>query len=149
MDKFLRPHRLDVDPSSVHAANEWRHWFRTFENFMAAVESGGAGADGAGNALDKLVMLTNFISPMVFRYISSCSTYQLAIDQLKEVSIKPKSVIFSRHVLLSRLQSATDLHFQLGWHNQDQYYYVDMWDQRMIHWSMKWNFLKRMGIMLT
>ena len=108
MDKFLRPDRLDVDPSSVHAANEWRHWFRTFENFMAAVESGGAGADGAGNALDKLVMLTNYISPMVVGYISSCSTYQLAIDRLIEVYLKPKSVIFSRHVLSSRLQSATE-----------------------------------------
>ncbi|XP_042218088.1 uncharacterized protein LOC121863481 [Homarus americanus] len=34
MEKLLRPTRLDIDPNSPTAAKEWKHWHRTFINFI-------------------------------------------------------------------------------------------------------------------
>ncbi|XP_068235485.1 uncharacterized protein [Palaemon carinicauda] len=43
MAKLLKPSRLDTDPSSSNAAKEWKHWHRTFTNFIE--ESGDAAPD--------------------------------------------------------------------------------------------------------
>ncbi|XP_068231900.1 uncharacterized protein [Palaemon carinicauda] len=43
MAKLLKPSRLDTDPSSSNAAQEWKHWHRTFTNFIG--ESGEAAPD--------------------------------------------------------------------------------------------------------
>ena len=37
MDKHLRPPRFDTEPNSLNAEKEWRHWYRTFVNFVAEV----------------------------------------------------------------------------------------------------------------
>ncbi len=56
MERYLRPEKLDADLSSSTAGKEWQHWFRTFENFVAALP---------GEELDKLRVLTN-VSPRIF-----------------------------------------------------------------------------------
>ncbi|XP_064103977.1 uncharacterized protein LOC135213780 [Macrobrachium nipponense] len=38
MERVLKPAHLDVDPSSPTAAKEWRHWHRTFVNFIEECE---------------------------------------------------------------------------------------------------------------
>jgi len=37
MDKHLRPARFDTEPNSTNAEKEWRHWYRTFLNFINAI----------------------------------------------------------------------------------------------------------------
>ena len=54
MDRLLRPERLDTDPSTSSVAQEWTHWFKTFQKFLAVLLAEG---------LDKLDILTNFVSP--------------------------------------------------------------------------------------
>ena len=34
MEKALKPVRLDLDASSPGASKQWKHWRRTFENFL-------------------------------------------------------------------------------------------------------------------
>jgi hypothetical protein len=34
MEKVLKPTRLDLDVSAPNAAKHWKHWRKTFENFI-------------------------------------------------------------------------------------------------------------------
>jgi len=48
MDKLMKPSRLDLDPSSSSASKEWRHWRKTFENYVE-----GLGQQREHRAVDK------------------------------------------------------------------------------------------------
>ena len=37
MERYLRPERLDADPNSPTAKQEYKHWKRTFDAFLTAV----------------------------------------------------------------------------------------------------------------
>ena len=53
MDTLLKPARLDLDPNSPTATKEWRHWHRTFTNFI----------DECGDkAPDQYRTLVNYVS---------------------------------------------------------------------------------------
>ena len=97
MDKVLRPERLETDPNSSTAANEWIHWRRTFENFLAVLPEEG---------LDKFRVLTNFVSPLVYQYIEESGNYDTAIETLETIFVKPKNEIYARHLLATRRQQA-------------------------------------------
>ena len=94
MDKFLRPKCFDTNPSAVGSDKQWIHWFKTFENFVASIES----------VTDNLVLLTNYVAPDVYKYIADCTTYTSAINTLKALYFKPKNEIYARHVLATRCQ---------------------------------------------
>ncbi len=94
MDKYLRPERLDADPSSSTAAEEWRHWKRTFSNFLEAFP----------DPPDKLKAITNFVSARVYRLVEDCTTYEEAIAALEAVYVKQKNEVFARYVLSTRRQ---------------------------------------------
>ena len=95
MAKFLKPSRLDIDPNSTTAAKEWKHWLRTFENF---IQECGSGED----APDKLRFLINCTSSTVFDFIEDCTTYEEAKQVLQELYAKPKNEIFARYLLSTR-----------------------------------------------
>ena len=92
MDKFLRPGKLDADPSS-RTAEDWLHWIRTFENFVSILPTEG---------LNKLQVLTNHVSPRIFEYIEHCESYDDALATLKALYIKPTNEVFARHLLATR-----------------------------------------------
>lgn len=95
MDKFLRPERFEANPSASNAAKEWRHWYRTFSNFLSALES---------LTPDNLNVLFNYVAPSVYEYIADCSTYEDAIDTLQTLYVKPKNEVYARHQLATRRQ---------------------------------------------
>ncbi|XP_068224969.1 uncharacterized protein [Palaemon carinicauda] len=99
MERLLRPSRFDVDPDSAQAAKEWTHWLRTFTNFVEAVQL-------TTPTLDKLVLLTNFVAPSVYDYISECETYENAEEVLTSLYVKPNNEIFARHLLATRRQNS-------------------------------------------
>ena len=80
MDRLLRPERLDTDPNSSTAAKEWIYWFKTFENFVAILPSEG---------LNKLSLLTNFITPRLYETIVEQITYADAVAVLEALFVKP------------------------------------------------------------
>ena len=85
MERALRPDRFDSAPNTSSSAKEFSHWLRTFENFLAVLPQEG---------LDKLVVLTNFLSPDIFEFVSESSTYDEAVTVLRNIYVKPPSVVF-------------------------------------------------------
>jgi len=97
MSKALKPSRLDVDPNSSKAAKEWKHWKRTFDNFITECGS---------EAPDKFRSIVNFISADVFDYVEECTTYDQVVDTLTKLYVKTPNAIFARHQLASRKQKS-------------------------------------------
>ncbi|KRX72265.1 Uncharacterized protein T06_5783 [Trichinella sp. T6] len=95
MDRFLKPERLDVDPSSPTSSEQWKHWLATFENFLAALPQ---------ENLDKKSLLVNFISTRIYSSIAASRTYEDAIQSLKSIFEKPVNEICARHLLATRKQ---------------------------------------------
>jgi len=52
--------RLDADPNSPNAAKQWKHWKRTFDDFIA--ECGDA-------APNRFRSIFNFLSAEVFEHV--------------------------------------------------------------------------------
>ncbi|XP_041364204.1 uncharacterized protein LOC121379622 [Gigantopelta aegis] len=97
MDTLLKPARLDLDPNSPTAAKEWKHWHRTFTNFI----------DECGDhAPNKYRTLINYVSHNVYEYIEDCNDYDTAITTLTNLYIKPPNEIFARHLLATRRQQS-------------------------------------------
>lgn len=97
MDKFLKPSRLDADPSLAISTKEWTHWLKTFENFLASLPQEG---------LNKFDILINFMSPKIYSYVEDCTTYNQAVECLKSLYIKPTNEIYARYVLSTRRQNS-------------------------------------------
>ena len=95
MDRFLRPERFSVDPSSSSAKREWTHWYRTFVNFLAQVEQ---------HQPDKLNTLINHISPSIYEYISDCVDYESSVAALKAIYVKEPNEVYARYILATRQQ---------------------------------------------
>lgn len=100
MEKFLRPERLEVDPSSPNAAQDWTHWYATFSNFLAD--------DNSLDSKKKLKLLTNFVTPTVYHYFNECTTFEDAITILKNIYVKPQNIVYARHRLATRKQLANE-----------------------------------------
>ena len=95
MDTLLKPTRLDLDPNSATAAKEWKHWHRTFTNFI----------DECGEkAPDKYRTLVNYVSHNVYEYIEDCTDYNSALKVLEQLFIKMPNEIFTQHLLATRRQ---------------------------------------------
>ena len=95
MSKALKPSRLDVDPNSPNAARLWKHWKRTFDNFIA---------ECGDTAPDKFRSIINFISADVYEYVEECSTYDEVVTTLERLFVKAPNKIFARHELATRKQ---------------------------------------------
>ncbi|KRZ44323.1 Retrovirus-related Pol polyprotein from transposon 17.6 [Trichinella pseudospiralis] len=95
MDRFLKPERLDVDPSSPTSSEQWKHWLATCENLLAALPQ---------ENLDKKSLLVNFVSLRIYGSIAASRTYEDAIQSLKSIFEKPVNEIYARHLLATRKQ---------------------------------------------
>ena len=99
MDRVLRPSKFDTEPDEATAAKQWTHWFKTFTNFLATLPT---------ENLDKLAVLTNYIAPNVYEFISEVPSFEIAVKTLKDIYVKPKSEIFARHLLQTRKQETSE-----------------------------------------
>lgn len=104
MEKYLKPERLDIDPTDSSASKKWEHWKKTFESFLKASDCALRSAGEEVPTSWKLDLLANHISSNVFTYISECISFESAIDTLSKLFTKPKNVIYARHALASRKQ---------------------------------------------
>ena len=95
MDKALRPTRFDTLPNTTTATKEFKHWLRTFEYYLEVLPQ---------ERLDKLRVLTNFVSPEVFEIFSECASYDIAVTTLTSAYIKVPNIIYARHRLATRQQ---------------------------------------------
>ena len=105
MDKILRPTRFGCELNAPNVEKEWKHWFKTFENYLAAQTIAG---NDAQQQATKLQALTNTVSASVYEYISEVTTYNAAIEILKSLYEKPKNIIYNRHKLATRTQQSDE-----------------------------------------
>ena len=110
MDKWLKPSWFDCDPSSAGAEKEWKHWERTFQNFIATLDQPASGSQAAviATSEQKLSALVNFVSSSVYDYIADADNYDTAIAKLRSLYIKPNNVLYNRHLLATRRQSEAE-----------------------------------------
>lgn len=96
MDQFLKPERFDVEPTCTGAEAKWRHWKRTFSNFIDRIPQMAE--------VNKLPLLCNYVSANVFRFINDEDSYDAALNILDSLYITKRNEIFARHCLASRSQ---------------------------------------------
>ena len=107
MDRLLRPERFTTEPNEPEAEKRYRHWKATLQNYLATTLT--APADGDQAALvthnqRKLYALHNNISHTIFELISDTADYTTAIQTLDNAYIKPQSIIYNRHKLMTSRQ---------------------------------------------
>ena len=99
MDKALRPARFNALPNTTSATKEFKHWLRTFDYYLEVLPQ---------ENLNKLRILTNFVSPEVFEIFNENTDYESSIQTLKNAYIKPPNTIYSRHLLSTRRQQPNE-----------------------------------------
>ena len=95
MSNILKPTRFDLYHNSLNASKEWKHWKRTFENFLE---------ECGDNAPERFCPVVNCVSSNVYEYIEVCGTYEV-INTLGGLYVKRLNEIFARHQLRTRRQS--------------------------------------------
>ena len=105
MERLLKPKDLTTEPTDPDASRCFKHWLATFQNFIDSVTSTIEENENAeARQRDKRRLLINFLSPAIYPYVEDSNTYDEAIQTLKNLYVKPKNKIFSRHVLATRGQ---------------------------------------------
>ena len=95
--KCLQPEKLAIDPNATSAEDDWKFWYKTFSNFITAMPQG-------DDALDKLSVLTAYLTAPIYKLVREETTYDGAITALKNLFVKPKNQIYARHMLASAQQ---------------------------------------------
>ena len=87
---MLHPDRFDCLPDTPVSTKEFNHWFKKFQNFLSVFPL---------QNLDKVMILTNFLSPTVYKPINEYSMYDNAVSVLKSVYMKSTNEVFAWHLL--------------------------------------------------
>ena len=66
MDRLLRPAKLEANLNSPDSKQVFKHWRKTFERFVAAVENG---PDVNDPEIDKYGLLINYVSSSIYNYV--------------------------------------------------------------------------------
>ena len=104
--KCLRPEKLAIDPHAKSAEDEWKFWHKTFTNFIEAMPGG----DGA---LDKLTVLTAYLTSPIYKLISEETNYDDAMAALEKLFVKPENQLYVRHRFMTAHQD--------GYESTDQF----------------------------
>ena len=94
MDRLLKPDKLEVLPEDAEASNIFDYWLRTFEGFLQTVIAN-AEEVNEENTINKLALLTNFLTHRTFSFIAEATTYDEAKTALIGAYHKKKSEIFA------------------------------------------------------
>ena len=108
MDRLLKPKDLTTEPTDPDASRVFKYWLATFENFVESALPARADDNNYDNERQrtKRNLLINFLSPAIYPHVEDCESYDVALQTLKDLYIKPKNKIFARHVLATRKQQA-------------------------------------------
>ena len=95
----MKPCRFKADPSASDAADQWNHWFKTFSNFINAIDSEGT---------IKLPILINFLSPAIYKHVKESTSYETAVETPQKLFVKPKNEVIARHLLANYKQDPNE-----------------------------------------
>ena len=102
----LQPKKLAINPYVESAEDEWKFWHKTFTNFIEAMPEG----DGA---LDKLTVLTAYLTSPIYKLISEETNYDDAMAALEKLFVKPENQLYVRHRFMTAHQD--------DWESIDQF----------------------------
>lgn len=108
MEKFLKPERLGIEPHTKTAEVEFKHWKKTFENFVSDTIDVPVGATAAQlREVDakQLKLLVNHVTPGIYKYFADSETYIDAFEILDRLYVQSVNYHYARHVLATRKQS--------------------------------------------
>ena len=116
MDRYLRPSRFDGDPNTAGSDKQFKHWLKTFQNFVKTVKSAnvtattataGEEADAAAEDVTdvELITLINYVAANVYDYIADCTSYAEATTTLSRIYVKPINEIYAQYKLATRKQT--------------------------------------------
>ena len=102
MDRLLKPQVLNVDPSDPLAFKAYKHWIKTFNAFAEAAQqslrTAGQSENAANREIDKLALLTCYLSPEIYKHIEGCETYESTKAVLDRNFLKRKSTTYARYL---------------------------------------------------
>ena len=75
MERLLRPSKLEVLPEEAETSKTYDYWLKPFNSFLAAVVA--ATDEGERNNIDKLGLITLFLSHRTYESISDTTTYEI------------------------------------------------------------------------
>jgi len=104
MERLLRPSKLEALPEEPDAEKIYDYWLKTFDTFITAVVA--ATEEAQRNNINKLGLLTSYLSHRTYVLIADVDDYEQARTTLRNAYHKRKNVIFSRHLLMSRTQKS-------------------------------------------
>ena len=90
MQKLMKPEKLSLDPNSFTASKEWKHWKKTFQNYLSTFTE-------QNEDIDKLKVHTNYLSFEVYDYVDECETYDDAEACLEALFVKKPNEVFARY----------------------------------------------------
>ena len=102
MDKLLRPAKLEVDPHAPETELIFKHWLQTFQRFRQAARNAQPEANRDG--FDLYGLLVDYLASNVFPLVEETEDYYRAISTFKTAFVKPKNVVFARHILATQAQ---------------------------------------------
>ena len=83
------------------STKEFSHWFKTFQNFLSVLPMLQVFPQ---QNLEKLMILTNLLSPTVYKVINESSMYDDAVSVLISAYIKSTNEVFAQHLWSIRKQ---------------------------------------------
>ena len=102
MEKILKPTWLDLYANAKDdVGKQWKHWRRTFENFLAECSKN---VPQGGRQPNKLHTLTNCVSHSVFEHIDENDDCDQCIAKLEALYCKPPDEIFAHRCLATHHQ---------------------------------------------
>ena len=108
MDRLLKPQILNVDPGDQLAFKAYKHWIKTFTAFAQAAQQSLPAANRDENnpnrGVDKLALLTCYLSPEIYELVEGCETYESSKTVLDQTFLKRKNTTHAKHLLLTREQ---------------------------------------------
>jgi len=113
MDRLLRPKVFETEASDPNAEKLYIHWKMTFQNYLETSIPAVAANDenveevAAAAARKRMYALFNNISADIFELVSECNEYDSAIQVLDTTYIKPTSVVYNRHKLITCKQDSS------------------------------------------
>ena len=96
--KCLQPEKLDTNPNAQAAEDDLKFRLKTFTNLVNAMLR-------SENALDRLHVLTAYLTAPIYKLIQKETTYEGAIEALEQLFVKPKNEIYARHLLATLQQN--------------------------------------------
>ena len=105
MDRLLRPDKLEMLAKDPDAAKAFEYWFKTSESFLSAVTS----VTDKKEVVNRLALLTNYLSPQTYAYISEATECEEAVRLLCSSYQKKNNVTFACPVLMTRPHAQNEI----------------------------------------